>query len=140
MKQFLILLSVVVLATSCSVSRRVSLEAQNYWIGRSAVDIMQAMGDPDSIDVDGKDGSILRYEMKPDYEDPSYDILDPDAKPRGSGYAYFYVDPEGECYWVDTDRRLLNPDQGPLYDDRDNIWVDILYYLPLLLLLFVPTP
>ena len=138
MKQFLILLSVVVLATSCGISRRVSREAQNYWIGRSAVDIMQAMGDPDSIDTDGKDGSILRYEMKPDYEDPSYDILDPDAKPRESGYAYFYVDREGECYWVETDRKLLNPNQGPLYDGRDNIWVDILYYLPLLLLLFVP--
>ena len=66
MKQFLLLLSVVVLATSCSVSRRVSREAQDYWIGRSAVDIMRVMGDPDSIDVDGKDGSILRYEMKPD--------------------------------------------------------------------------
>ena len=140
MKKFLLLLSVVVLATSCSISRRVARETQNHWIGRSAVEIMQLMGDPDSIDTDGKDGSILRYEMKPDYEDPSYDILDPDAKPRENGYAYFYVDPEGECYWVDTDRRLLNPNQGPLYDDRDNIWVDILYYLPLLLLLFVPIP
>ena len=138
MKKFLLLLSVVVLATSCSISRRVARETQNHWIGRSAVEIMQLMGDPDSIDTDGKDGSILRYEMKPDYEDPSYDILDPDAKPRENGYAYFYVDPEGECYWVDTDRRLLNPNQGPLYDDRDNIWVDILYYLPLLLLIFVP--
>ena len=138
MKKILLLLSVVVLAMSCSVSRRVSREAQNYWIGRTAVDIMQAMGEPDSIDVDGKDGSILRYEMKPDYEDPSYDILDPDAKPRENGYAYFYVDREGECYWVDTDRRLLNSDQGPLYDDRDNIWVDILFYLPLLLIVLVP--
>ena len=136
MKKFLLLLSVVVLATSCSVSRRVSREAQNYWIGRTAVDIMQVMGDPDSIDVDGKDGSILRYEMKPDYEDPSYDILDPDAKPRENGYAYFYVDPEGECYWVDTDRKLI--DAAPLYDDRDNIWVDILFYLPLLLIFLVP--
>ena len=138
MKKFLLLLSVVVLATSCSVSRRVSREAQNYWIGRTAVDIMQAMGEPDSIDVDGRGGSVLRYEMKPDYEDPSYDILDPDAKPRENGYAYFYVDPEGECYWVDTDRKLIN--SAPLYDDRENIWVDILYYLPLLLLLFVPIP
>ena len=140
MKQFLLLLSVVVLATSCSISRRVARETQNHWIGRSAVDIMRVMGDPDSIDVDGKDGSILRYEMKPDYEDPSYDILDPDAKPRENGYAYFYVAREGECYWVETDRKLLNPNQGPLYDGRDNIWVDILYYLPLLLLLFVPIP
>ena len=136
MKKFLLLLSVVVLATSCSVSRRVSREAQNYWIGRTAVDIMQAMGEPDSIDVDGRGGSVLRYEMKPDYEDPSYDILDPDAKPRENGYAYFYVDPEGECYWVDTDRKLLN--SAPLYDDRDNIWVDILFYLPLLLIFLVP--
>lgn len=136
MKHFILLLLAVATLTSCSVSRRVSREAQDYWIGRSAVDIMRVMGDPDSIDVDGKDGSILRYEMKPDYEDPSYDILDPDAKPRENGYAYFYVDPEGECYWVDTDRKLLN--SAPLYDDRDNIWVDILFYLPLLLIFLVP--
>lgn len=137
MKQFFILLSVVVLASSCSISRRVSREAQNYWIGRSAVEIMQVMGDPDSIDTDGNGGSILRYEMKPDYEDPSYDILDPDAKPRDTGYAYFYVDREGECYWVDTDRKLIHPDRGrSLYDELDNIWVDILFYLPLLLIGF----
>ena len=138
MKHFILLLLAVATLTSCSVSRRVSREAQDYWIGRSAVDIMRVMGDPDSIDVDGKDGSILRYEMKPDYEDPSYDILDPDAKPRENGYANFYVDSEGECYWVDTDRKLI--DSAPNLDDDDNIWVDILYYLPLLLLLFVPIP
>ena len=138
MKKILIFLFVVVLATSCGVSRRVSREAQSNWIGRNAVDILQIMGDPDSIDKDDNDGSILRYEMKPDYDDPSYDILDPNAKPRESGYAYFYVDREGECYWVDTDRKLPNPDPGAsLHDDRDNIWVDILFYLPLLLIGFV---
>ena len=135
MKKILLFLFVVVLATSCGVSRRVSREAQSTWIGRSALDILQAMGDPDSIDQDGNAGSILRYEMKDDYEDPSFDILDPDAKPRESGYAYFYVDREGECYWVDTDRELPNPDRvASDDDDRDNIWVDILFYLPLLLI------
>ena len=137
MKKFLLLLSIVVLATSCSVTRRVSREAQNYWIGRTALEIMQVMGNPDSIDVDGRGGSILRYEMKPDYEDPSYDILDPDAKPRENGYAYFYVDGEGECYWVDTDRKLIESATYP-DDDDNNIWVDLLFYLPLLLLIFVP--
>ena len=137
MKKFLLLLSIVVLATSRSVTRRVSREAQNYWIGRTALEIMQVMGNPDSIDVDGRGGSILRYEMKPDYEDPSYDILDPDAKPRENGYAYFYVDGEGECYWVDTDRKLIESATYP-DDDDNNIWVDLLFYLPLLLLIFVP--
>ena len=139
MKKILILLSVVVLAASCSISRMVSYEAQDVWIGRSTLEIMQAMGDPDSIDSDGKDGSILRYEMKPDYEDPSYDILDPDAKVRESGYARFYVDREGTCYWVETDRKLVNPDRNrSLPDDRLHIWLDILFYLPLVLLLLAP--
>jgi len=135
MKKILILLFVVVLATSCGVSRRVSREAQFTWIGRPTLEILQVMGNPDSIDKDGRDGSILRYESKPNYEDPSYDILDPNAKPGEGGYAYFYVDREGECYWVDTNRKLPNPNYGRyVEDDGVRIWVDILFYLPLLLI------
>lgn len=136
MKKFFILVLVVVLATSCGVSRKVSRQANLSWVGHPTLEIIQMMGNPDRIDNDGKDGSILRYEAKPNYEDPSYDILDPDAKPDEGGYAYFYVDREGDCYYVDTDRKLPNPNNRyDVYDDDgDSIWVDILIYLPLLLI------
>lgn len=136
MKKILIFLFAVVLATSCGVSRRVStVESRNLsWVGHPTLEILQAMGNPDRIDNDGKGGSILRYESKPNYEDPSYDILDPAAKPGEGGYAYFYVDREGDCYHVDATRKLPNPSYG-FYDRSDvELWVDILIYLPLLLI------
>ena len=138
MKKFFILLFAVVLATSCGVSRRVSAtDVNRSWVGHPTLEILQAMGNPDRIDNDGRDGSVLRYESKPNYEDPSYDILDPNAKPGEGGYAYFYVDREGECYWVDATRKLPEPHRG--YGVRDDdagtmLWVDILIYLPLLLI------
>ena len=136
MKKIFSLLFAVVLATSCGISRRVSRsDSQSFsWVGRPTLEIIQAMGNPDRIDSDGNDGSILRYEAKPNYEDPSYDILDPDAKPSMGGYAYFYVDREGDCYHVDATRKLPKPSYG-VYDwNETTLWVDILIYLPLLLI------
>ena len=134
MKKFFILLFVVVLATSCGASRRVSRYENLSWVGHPTLEILQAMGNPDRIDNDGRDGSILRYEAKPNYEDPSYDILDPDTKPSVGGYAYFYVDREGECYHVDATRKLPNPSYGFYERSEGELWVDILIYLPLLLI------
>ena len=137
MKKILIFLFVAVLATSCGVSRKVSRDANLSWVGRSTLEIIQKMGNPDRIEGDGKDGSILRYEAKPNYEDPSYDILDPNAKPDEGGYAYFYVDREGECYFVDTDRKLPRPDYGYYdYEDDDgsSVWVNVVFYLSMLLI------
>lgn len=133
MKKYFILLLVVVLATSCGVSRRVSTtDVNTSWVGHSTMEILQAMGDPDRIEDDGKGGSIIRYEAKPNYEDPSYDILDPDAKPAVGGYAYFYVDRVGDCYWVDATRKLPSPRNSVYSGDSDGLWIDILIYLPLL--------
>ena len=137
MKKILIFLFIAVLAMSCGVSRKVSREANLSWVGRPTLEIIQRMGNPDRIEGDGKDGSILRYEAKPNYEDPSYDILDPNAKPDEGGYAYFYVDREGECYFVDTDRKLPRPDYGYYDDDGDDgssVWVNVVFYLSMLLI------
>jgi hypothetical protein len=97
---------------------------------------MRAMGDPDSIDPDGKGGSILVYESTPDYSSPDYDILAPEASASSRRYAHFYLDDEGECYRVDTNRTLPAP-----YDAyRPYRWlvvpfvVDVLVYLPLMIL------
>ena len=137
MKKYFILLVAVVLATSCGASRRVSRNDNLSWVGHPTLEILKAMGNPDHIDSDGKGGSILRYEIKPNYEDPSYDILDPDVKPGEGGHAYFYVTPEGYCYHVDADKKLSEPRYGDYVSDDDGgggLWVDILIYLPLLLI------
>ena len=135
MKKFFILLFVVVLAASCGVTRQAWREASITWVGHSTQEILQAMGNPDKIDSDGKGGSILRYEAHPNYEDPKYDILDPDAKPVEGGYAYFYIDREGDCYKVDTNRKLPRPDYG-YYDDGEydwySTWLNVAFYLSLI--------
>ena len=137
MKKILILLFVVILATSCGASRRVSRDANLSWVGHPTLEIIKAMGNPDRIDSDGRNGSILRYEAHPNYEDPSYDIMDPNAKPDEGGYAYFYVDSEGDCYHVDTDRKLPRPDYG-FYDygedEGNSVWINVAFYLSMILL------
>ena len=136
MKHFILLLSALALLTACGTSRRVSVsEGTAAWEGRTTSEIMRAMGDPARIDPDGKGGSILVYESAPDYSSPDYDILAPEAaSPRR--YAHFYLDDEGVCYRVDTNRTLPAP-----YDAyRPYRWlavpfaVDVLVYLPLLIL------
>ena len=138
MKQFFLLLLVVVLTSSCGASRRVSRYENLSWVGHPTLEILQAMGNPESIDDDGKGGSILRYTVKSNYESPSYDILDPATKPVEGGYADFYVDREGDCYQVDSNIKLPNPSYGDyVYEEKDvrnSIWVDLLVSLPLLLI------
>ena len=136
MKHFILLLSALALLTACGTSRRVSAsEGTAAWEGRTTSEIMRAMGDPARIDPDGKGGSILVYESAPDYSSPDYDILAPEAaSPRR--YAHFYLDDEGVCYRVDTNRTLPAPYEAY----RSYRWlavpfaVDVLVYLPLLIL------
>ena len=139
MKKIFILLFVVVLATSCGVSRRAWREVSISWVGHPTLEIIKVMGNPDRIDNDGKDGSILRYEVKPNYEDPGYDILDPDAKIVEGGYAYFYVNSEGDCYKVDTNVKLPRPDYGYYeYDDDGedwySVWLNVAFYLSMIVI------
>ena len=137
MKHIILLLSALALLTACGSSRRVSaVDGTAAWEGRTTSEIMRAMGDPDRIDPDGKGGSILVYESTPDYSSPDYDILAPEASVSPRRYAHFYLDDEGECYRVDTNRTLPAP-----YDAyRPYRWlvvpfvVDVLVYLPLMIL------
>ena len=134
MKKLFLLLLVAALATSCVTYRQVSREANPTWAGRTTTQIIQAMGSPDRIDSDGAGGAILRYESQPNYEDPSYDILNPDPAPTGQGHAYFYMTPEGVCYRVDSDRTLPAPPDKPRSLVVGSIWLDMLVYLPLVLI------
>lgn len=86
------------------------------------MEIIDKMGDPSRIDEDGRGGSILVYETTPDYDDPSYDILDPNAATAERLYARFYLDREGDCYQVDANCGV--PDAPRDYGDWS--WLDAL--------------
>ena len=137
MKRFILLLLAVMAVTACGTSRRVALDPADpveRWVGRTTSEILTTMGDPDRIDTDGKDGSILVYESTPDYDSPDYDILDPDANAKLTRrYAKFYLTAKGTCYHVDANRNLPAPRRA-YDDDSGEVWVDILIYLPLLLI------
>lgn len=123
---FLILSAVLVL-TSCSVTRKVSTAPAQPWVGSTTEEIIKAMGDPDRIDSDGKGGSIIVYESAPNYDDPNYDILDPEASKRPRQYARFYLDNEGICYQVDTNRPLpAAPSASPVRVGY-SVWFDWLF-------------
>lgn len=136
MKRFLFLLIAATLSfTACSVTRRVaSTDGVSPWVGSNTIDIISAMGNPDRIDTDGRDGSILVYESTPDYDDPSYDILDPDSSTRKRQYAYFYLDDEGDCYKVDSNRDLPS---APRQASTTTTWVEFINWLVLLPLIIV---
>ena len=134
MKRFILLLLAAVAVTACGASRRVAVDPVQPWVGRTTSEILTTMGDPDRIDTDGNGGSILVYESTPDYDSPDYDILDPDANAgRTRRYAKFYLDDEGTCYRVDTNRNLPSPRRAYVEDSGD-VWIDVLIYLPLLLI------
>ena len=120
---FLILSAVLVL-TSCSVTRRVTTAPAQPWVGSTTEDIIKTMGDPSRIDSDGKGGSIIVYESAPNYDDPNYDILDPEASKQHRQYARFYLDNEGICYQVDTNRPLpAAPSASPVRVGY-SVWFD----------------
>ena len=138
MKHFILLLSALALLTACGTSRRVTADGPASWEGRTTSEIIRAMGDPDRIDTDGKGGSILVYESAPDYSSPDYDILAPETSARARRFANFYLDGEGRCYRVDTNRNLPVPSES--YRSYRSwlivpVVVDVLVYLPLLTLI-----
>ena len=133
MKHFLLIVLAAVMLTACGTYRRVPADPAQPWAGCSTSEILRAMGDPVRIDPDGKGGSILVYESAPDYDSPDYDILDPEANAvRARRFARFYLDDEGVCYKVDTNRSLPSPPR-PLYSEpRGTFWIDLFFTLPLL--------
>ena len=139
MKHFLLLLLAVVSITACGTARRISADPSQPWVGSTTTDILTQMGDPDRIDDDGKGGSILVYESAPDYNSPDYDILDPDTAARTRKYARFYLDREGVCYQVDTNRNLPSPriDYADSVEKGVSILLDVLFYLPLFSILIL---
>ena len=137
MKHFSLLLLAVFLLTACEsfpISRRP--DPASTWVGRPTSEILEAMGNPVRIDGDGKDGSILVYESS-GYDDPKFDIFDPQASAKALQYAKFYLNKEGLCYHVDTNRELPPAPRGEAPDAEISAGLDILFDILLLPLLTI---
>lgn len=133
-----IVLAILLAAVSCSTTRKTSQQTYTpSWRGCSAQDIIAAMGNPDRIDEDGRGGSILVYESSADYDDPQYDILDPEATPKKGRQARFYLDQEGDCYQVESNYNLPAPPRSTVVDSGGWGWFEVLITLLLVVEVFL---
>ena len=79
--------------TSCGTTKYVPTEEDELtqiWAGKEYQDIVQSYGEPDHIEMDGNDGSILVYDLEREM--------------------YFFLNPEGYCYLVSTNRSVPGND------------------------------
>jgi hypothetical protein len=137
MKRFFLLVLAAVAVSACGTSRRVTAETAHPWVGFTTEEILLQMGDPTRIDIPKLGGSVLVYEFTPDYNSPDYDLLGGEGTAREQEYAHFYLDEEGYCYRVDTNRNLPVPPNPYPSGVRRAFWLDVLIWAPILLLTWI---
>ena len=137
MKRIFLLLMAVATVAACGTVRRVSEETAHPWVGFYTEDILLQMGDPTRIDIPKLGGSVLVYEFTPDYNSPDYDLLGAGETSREQEYAHFYLDEEGCCYRVDTNRNLPVPPNPFPSQVRRAFWLDVLIWTPILLVTWI---
>ena len=110
---FCIVATVLAAMTSCGSARRyeqlptVEEEMTLRWAGKEYSDIVQSYGAPDRIVTDGKDGSILVYETFSTVMETEKSLVFEDyttTVKKDKKYTHFFLDPEGFCYLVKTNR------------------------------------
>lgn len=113
MKQFFYRLFCGIIIFSCFQSCRTSYgvsirpELEQAFVGRNYAEIIEAMGAPERITPDGKDGQILVYEDLTFSTDGhvnmwtnTYEAITTASK----GYIHLYMNPSNECYLVKTNK------------------------------------
>ena len=106
------------LASSCSLVKQIPIEPRlnEDWVGASHRDIVMNFGAPDRTESDGADGSILVYEKlwtertaKVDTSGIIYDRTITEDIVEHRYYTDFFLDSEGICYHVKSNRELPDP-------------------------------
>ena len=119
---FCIAAAILAAMTSCGTTKYVPTEEDELtriWAGKEYQDIVQSYGEPDRIEMDGMDGSILLYEEHAT-------VIDSQTNTRDSVFVtqvpttvtdrnheremYFFLNPEGYCYLVSTNRSVPGND------------------------------
>ena len=119
---FCIVAAVLAAMTSCGTTKYVPTEEDELtqiWAGKEYQDIVQSYGEPDHIEMDGNDGSILVYEKHTTVIDSQINARDSVFVPQvptavtdrdREREMNFFLDPEGYCYLVSADRLVPGND------------------------------
>ena len=114
---FCIAAAILAAMTSCGTTKYVPTEEDELtqiWAGKEYQDIVQSYGEPDRIEMDGMDGSILVYEEHATVieRDSVYVTqVPPTVTDRNhEREMYFFLNPEGYCYLVSTNRSVPGSD------------------------------
>ena len=92
-------------------------ELTQRWAGKEYSDIVQSYGAPDRVAPDGKDGSIIVYENFATTIDTEKGLVFDDyttTVKKEKLYMHFFLDPEGYCYLVKTNRFIPDTARGRL--------------------------
>jgi len=126
---FCIVATVLAAMTSCGTAKRIEQlpteeeEMTQRWAGKEYSDIVQSYGAPDRIVPDGKDGSILVYEDVSTVMETEKSLVFDDyttTVKKEKQYTHFFLNPEGFCYLVKTNRHIPDTARGQLMDKAGN--------------------
>ena len=118
MRTYLYLIPAAMLAamTSCGTAKYIPTEEEELtqtWAGKEYSDIVQSYGAPDRVETDGRDGSIMVYEefakVMKSQTDTRDTVFGPSVTTTITNqdkrlYMNFFLNPEGHCYLVKTNR------------------------------------
>lgn len=120
---FCIVATVLAAMTSCGTAKKLEQlptqeeELTQRWAGKEYSDIVQSFGAPDRIAPDGKDGSIIIYEnVSTTYETDKSLVFDDytTTVKNEKKFIHFFLNPEGSCYLVKTNRHFSDTARGQL--------------------------
>ncbi len=115
---FCIAAAILAAMTSCGTTKYVPTEEDELtqiWAGKEYQDIVQSYGEPDRIEMDGDDGSILVYEEQAPVSERVPQVPTTVTDRNHEREMYFFLNPEGYCYLVSTNRSV--PDRDMKKDD-----------------------
>ncbi len=112
---FILCIAAAILAamTSCGTTKYVPTEEDELtqiWAGKEYQDIVQSYGEPDRIEMDGDDGSILVYEEQAPVSERVTQVPPTVTDRNHEREMYFFLNPEGYCYLVSTNRSVPGSD------------------------------
>ena len=110
---FCIAAAILAAMISCGTTKYVPTEEDELtqiWAGKEYQDIVQSYGEPDRIEMDGMDGSILVYEEQAPVSERVPQVPTTVTDRNHEREMYFFLNPEGYCYLVSTNRSVPGND------------------------------
>ena len=132
---FLIPAAMLAAMTSCGTSKYIPTEEEELtqnWAGKEYSDIVQSYGAPDRVETDGKDGSILVYEefatVINRQTDSRETVFGPSVTTTITNrdkkyFTHFFLNPEGYCYLVKTNRDVPGSARDKQFAKR--FWIGV---------------